>query len=93
MDQQWQSSSWNLLEGNPMTVYIKQQYIRFEIAFWAFFIPRLRASRFLQRALCRSHALLSANRWVLRVPRPVLWLSAGLTMGLMIGVLGALATP
>ncbi len=76
-----------------MTIYIKQQYTRFEIAFWVFFIPRLRASHFLQRVLCQCHALLTANRWVLRLPRPVLWLSAGLTMGLVIGVLGALVTP
>ena len=76
-----------------MTIYIKQQYTRMEIAFWAFFIPRLRASRFLQGLLCQIHALLTANRWVMRVPRPVVWLSAGLTMGLMIGVLGALVTP
>jgi hypothetical protein len=76
-----------------MTIYLKQQYTRFEIAFWAFFIPQLRASRFLQRVLCQSHALFTANSWVMRIPRPVLWLSAGLTMGLVIGVLSALVTP
>jgi len=76
-----------------MTIYLKQQYTRFEIAFWAFFIPQLRASRFLQKVLCNCHTLLTANRWVTRIPRPLLWLSAGLTMGLVIGVLGALVTP
>ncbi len=76
-----------------MTIYLKQKYVRLEIAFWAFFIPRLRASRFLQQVLCQSHALLEANGWVRHVPKPVLWLSAGLTVGLVIGVFGALLTP
>ena len=73
-----------------MATDFKQLYVKMELAFWAFWIESLRESARLQHLLRKGHALLEANRWVLRVPTPILWLSAGLTMGLVLGVLTAL---
>ena len=73
-----------------MATNFKQLYVKMELAFWAFWIQSLRESARLQLILRKGHALMESNRWVLRVPAPILWLGAGLTMGLVLGVLTAL---
>jgi hypothetical protein len=64
-----------------------------EIAFWVFIIPLLRESTLLHHTLHILYPMAKRFRWISRVPKPVVWIAAGLTLGIGTGFLAGLILP
>lgn len=73
-----------------LTTNLKQAYIRMEITFWVIAVQLLRESTAVQGMVRLGHRVLVHNRWILRLPRPILWAVAGLALGFLAGALYAL---
>ena len=83
--------STSLLSGlESLERNLLQLYIRLEVAFWGFIIPRLRRSLAMQQLICFAYPIVVHQQWVLRLPKPILLIGTGLSMGLLIGFLGAI---
>ena len=72
---------------------VKHLYTRAEITMWELLIAVMLQSRTVQSGLCKAHMLLYRQPWILRIPKPVFWVGAGIGVGFTIGLLGALITP
>ena len=68
---------------------VRETYVRMEIAFWTFAIPLLQESKFLHRLIQRAYPLVVQLRRLPAPPRPLIWTGAGLSLGFLIGFLGA----
>lgn len=72
---------------------IREMCVRMELVFWGFTIPMLRESPLLRRALHLAYPVFASLSWTARLPRPVLWVGTGLTLGFVIGFFGAIVLP
>jgi hypothetical protein len=63
-----------------------------EIAFWELAILLLRDSRLLRRVICVAHEVFNYNRWILRIPKRVIYMGAMLGLGILIGFVGAMVS-
>lgn len=72
---------------------VKKIYTRAEISMWEVLIAVMLQSRTVQNGLCKAHDVLYRQPWILRIPKPILWAGAGIGIGFMIGLLGAVVTP
>ena len=78
-------------KGEIMSV--REIYVKAEITMWELLIAVMLQSKTVQTGLCKIHDLLYRHPWVLRLPKPVYWVGAGISIGFMVGLLGALLTP
>ncbi len=69
---------------------IKQMYIQAEIAFWDRMINLLQRSTRLRRILGGCYRLTEDSHWVHQIPRPLLWIGLGMSVGFFFGLLGGL---
>ncbi len=69
---------------------LKHMYIRIELAFWERTIPLLEQSELLHRVLGGIYRWVVDQRWILLLPRPIRWASAGVMIGFAFGLLGGI---
>ena len=71
-------------------VDLRQMYVRVEIAFWVITIQVLSESPQARRLIRFAYATAIKNLWISRIPKPILWIGAGITVGFLSGLLWTL---
>jgi hypothetical protein len=72
---------------------VREIYVKAEITMWEILIAVMLGSRTVQAVLCKAHDIAYRQPWILRLPKPVYWATAGIGIGFFFGFLGALLTP